>query len=295
MEFVFKDLVTKCWWSWAGLVVAFVLGTSLATNTSLSAASQGWLAIGSYLTLVTFFWHPLLKAAKASHKHLLTVCIWSFVLVILGLGLSFYAFYSFAGTQSTKYDKLLNVVPVFVAIWAAGLGWFVHFRLSTKAHRTNNAFSIIMEMRKSSEFLKRQELLTKHFPPGSPTIEPLYVEFFPADSIQKLYRDAGENAPDKVALERAEAIVALKYVLNYFEFMAVGIEAGDLDEDLLYDTISTTVVRLYERSRPLAIYYTSDGPAGGAQPLAWTALDALVKDWKHRINIDMTAIAAQKK
>jgi len=288
MEFVFKDLVTKCWWSWAALgaaiVFAAITGSGIA-NSSLSGPGQGWLAIAAYVSLCIFFVRPLVNAAYAGPRHLLTVCLWSFLLVILGIFLSFFAFYSIFGNDTTSYDKVLNVVPVFVAIWAAAVGWFVHFRLSTKAHRTNNAFAIIMETRKSAEYLKRYELVAKHFPAGGGPIPDSYKPFFPTRTLSELMKRSAEGEEvSPVDIERAEAINALKYVLNYFEFMAVGIRAGDLDEDLVYDTISSTVVGLYERAGPLLDYYNAAGPGGGAQPLACTDLTRLATSWRARLN-----------
>lgn len=292
MEHVFKDLVTKCWWSWlallAAVIVAAFAGGGIA-NGALSQPAQGWLAVLAYLLLCIFFCHPLLKAANAGHRHLLTVLVWSFLLVVLFILLSFFAFYSIFGTaQPGGYDKVLNVVPVFVAIWAAAVGWLVHFRLTTKAHRTNNAFAIIMETRKSGEFLKRYELVMRHFPAGQGEIPESYRECFPTAALRDLIQSKshGETV-DEALIERAEAINALKYVLNYFEFMAVGIRAGDLDEDLLYSTISTTVVGICERSKPLLNYYHSPAPGGGAQPLACADLVKLAERWRQRLNQDI--------
>jgi len=299
MDFVFRDLITKCWWSWLALCCAVIVaagtGAGIASG-GLSPPAQGWLAILAYLFLCVFFCHPVAKAAYAGHQHLLTVVVWSFVLVVLFILLSYFAFYSIFSSAGTGYDKVLNVVPVFVAIWAAGVGWLVHFRLTTKAHRTNNGFAIIMETRKSGEFLKRHELVMKHFPAGSGEIPESYKAFFPPPTLRDLLqrRARGETVLDQ-DIERAEAINALKYVLNYFEFMAVGIRAGDLDEDLLYSTISTTVVGLYERSKPLLSYYNSSAPGGGAQPLACADLVKLAERWRQRLNQDIADHANGKR
>lgn len=296
MEYVFRDLVTKCWWSWLALLAAVICTAVLAASPAISDVQQGWLAIAAYVSLAIFFAYPLKAAAYAGHRHLLTVCIWSFVLVLLGIALWYYAFYRFAGADSTKYDKLLNVVPVFVAIWAAACGWLVHFRLSTKAHRTNNAFGILMEMRKSGEFLSRYLTVTKHFPFGLPTIPREYHDYFPTAKLKELTAaaQAAGKEVDQVDKERVEAIAALRYMLNYFEFMAVGIKAGDLDEDLLYDTISTSVVSIYERCQPMIDYVRGPLPAGGGQPLAFIAMEALVYRWTIRLNNDKAAHANKK-
>lgn len=291
MDFVFKDLVTKCWWSWVSLLVAVVLLVVVAVGTAsgwISGPGQGWLGMLAYTALCFFFAKPLLVAAYAGHKHLPTVCIWTGVLVGLFIVMSIHSFYAFFGKAPAHYDKVLNVIPVVVAIWAAGLGWLVHFRLTSKAHRTNNAFSIIMEMRKSSEFLKRVELVSRHFPPGSVTIPNEYNASFGSSTLHDLYKTSRETGQeiDALALERAEAIMALKYVLNYYEFMSVGIKEGDLDEELLYETIGPMVVRTFDRSANLIRYVNVAAPAGAGQPLAFTELRKVVNRWRVRVNND---------
>lgn len=285
MEFVFKDLKVPQAWAWVALIVCGVLLAALIFSTKLTRPAQGAVAIAAYVALAIYFWPCLLRAAHEDHRHLLTVVIWSFVLVILGIGTSFYAFFALAGAEHAKYDKLLNVVPVFVAIWAAAVGWLIHFKLTTKAHRTNNAFSIIMETRKSAEFLKRAEIATKHFPPGTRAIPTDYSRFFAPDSLKNLHADvaAGRAVADS-DFEKAEAVLALKYLLNYYEFMAVGIRAGDLDENLIFDTISTTVTNLFSRAGPL-VNYTSDGNNNGSHPMTYCDLRALVDRWKKRAAI----------
>lgn len=291
MEFIFKDLVTKCWWSWVALAASVIAAVTLASSPVITNTQQAWLAIFAYVMLCIFFMQPLLIAAK-SHKHLLTVCVWSFVLVLVGIALVFYAYYRFA-EDPTKYDKLLNVVPVFVAIWAAALGWLIHFRLTTKAHRTNNAFAIIMEMRKSTEILKKHEMASKHFPPGTTSIPQEYHPYFSSEIFRQLSENAAreQRVIDPSALDKAEAIAALRYMLNYFEFMAVGIRAGDLDEDLLYDTISTTVVGMVERSSQLIDYARADRPGGAGQPLAMVDVSDLAQRWRQRLNTDIATRA----
>lgn len=276
MEHVFKDLKTDQKWAWASLVLCGLLLSGLILSPRLTDLWQGVVAIAAYLALCVFFWPSLLKAAHQDHRHLLTVCVWSFVLVILLITVSFYSFFKVAGSDSTKYDKLLNVVPVFVAIWAAAVGWLIHFRITTKAHRTNNAFAIIMETRKSSEYLKRQELVQKHFPPNVNAVDSEYHQYSAADSLKKLIR-AGASEAD---MEKAEAVLALKYMLNYFEFMAVGIKAGDLDENLLFETVSSTVLRLHLRAQSY-ITFTVD-PQQGGQPMAYCDLRLLAQRWKVR-------------
>ncbi|QGW65917.1 DUF4760 domain-containing protein [Lysobacter soli] len=285
MEHVFKDLKVSQAWAWIALIVCGVLLAALIFSPVLTPQARGGLAIAAYLALAIYFWPCLLAAAHKDHRHLLTVVIWSFVLVILGIATSFYSFFAIAGDEHVKYDKLLNVVPVFVAIWAAAVGWLIHFKLTSKAHRTNNAFAIIMETRKSSEFLKRAELVSRHFPPGTRTIPKEYHEYFDPGSLKKLLDDKAAGRPVADAdLEKAEAIASLKYILNYYEFMAVGIRVGDLDETLVFDTISNHVVKLFERSTAF-VNYNVNPDNNGSHPKTYCDLRDLVQGWKTKAAI----------
>ena len=278
MEHIFEDLKTDRFWAWGALTLCVVLIVFLFDLPALTSPGRGFVAIGAWLSLCVFLWPSLMKAAHEDHRHVLTVCIWSAVAMLIGIAAIVYGYYAITGTEYAKYDKLLNIVPVFVAIWAAALGWFVHFKLTSKAHRTNNAFSIIMETRKSSEFLRKQEVVTRNFPPGSGEMPPEYHPFLAGSSLKTLNADPTASQADK---DKAEAVLALKYVLNYYEFMAVGIRAGDLDEALLYDTIHPSVCALFDRAQPLVVYMSTPSNPGG-DATAYCDLKLLVGRWKKK-------------
>ncbi len=285
MEHVFKDLLTKCWWSWLSLLIA-VIAFVLCVGNGMSGVGKAVAATVSYFALCGFFVYPLFKAAYGRKKSIITVCLWSFVLLVLWLVVFHYNYYAWmpsVGVSPDSYSKILNLVPVMVAIWAAGLGWFVHFKLSTLAHRTNNSFAMTMETTRSTEFLKRQEIVSKHFPPGTQEIPKEYHAYFKGSAL----RDA-LNAQPRVQddIHRAQAMHALKHMLNFYEFMAVGIKMGDLDEELLYQTNCVQVVNLFTRAKSYVDYVVMDAPAGAGQPLAFCELRSLVERWRRRIQVD---------
>ena len=47
------------------------------------------------------------------------------------------------------------------------------------------------------------------------------------------------NDPNKIS-----AIEGFKYLLNFFEFMAIGIHAGDLDEKMLRESLKSILITL---------------------------------------------------
>jgi hypothetical protein len=274
MEHIFSDIGKAPRWIWAFLIAWFFVLAVIVLSPKLSPVGQAWASVLDFGLLCAFFAPVVFRAARGNHRHLLTVVVWTFVLIIIGIATAFFAFYNLAGVDYTKYDKILNVVPVFVAIWAAAVGWLIHFKLTNKSHRTNNAFSIIMETRKSPEYLARVKLIAKHFPPGTRDIPQGYEAYFDSERISQALK-----SDDDVAKERAEAVLALKYILNYFEFMAVGIRVGDLDEDLIFDTVNTTVCSLYARANRYINYSCDEGNAGSHRQ-TYCELKTLVPKWK---------------
>jgi hypothetical protein len=284
MEFVLKDLLTKRVAPWVCLVAAAVI--FLCTLTAeMSQSLQGWLVVLAYVLCSTYLGTVVYRAACQNHKHLLTVCIWSFVIVLLGVATTYFAFFAIVGDEYDKYSKVLNIVPVLVAIWAASVGWLIHFRLTTKASRTNNAFSIVMETRKSSEFLARQGLVFRHFPPGC-NVDDSYAKYFPRETLKGMYLQADwdEKQIAPVDLEKAKAIDALKYLLNYYEFVAAGIRAGDLDEVMCLESFGGTVTGLCKRANLYIQYIQAEKPTGAGEPLAYEALLAMCPKWERRLD-----------
>lgn len=281
MQRVWQDLEQSKGLLPKGLLFASVIIGAVAFASPVSSASRGWLCLASYVCFAGYLAPCLYAAAYAGHRHLLTVCVWSSVLVVLGIAVAHYAFYLVAGSNAPSYDSILSVVPVFVAIWAASVGWLIHFRITSKAQRTSHSFAIIMEMRKSTEIMSRLEMVSRHFPPGKPMSTADYAPFFPSDSLNALH-SAADWIPwriERKSLEMAEAVAALRYVLNYFEFMAAGWKAGDLDEEILRETISPIVRGVWKRAEPYVTYLRAEMPSGAGQAEAYEHLEDLVDIW----------------
>lgn len=116
---------------------------------------------------------------------------------------------------------------LFIAAGFSALsGWIVAaiiaLRNSTKQHTINT----LLQSRLSTAFNEKAKELTKHFPGKTAVTE------------------ADLTDPTKL-----EGIQAIKYLLNYHEFIAIGISQRDLDESLLKESIQGIVAGLYDRSR----------------------------------------------
>lgn len=282
MEHLFQDVKPDGFVKWLGSLlfvgglVFLLCAEGLVGFVGLSDVARGFTVIAVYCAMLAFFVPSIVAAAHKDHEHLISVGVWSFVVAVGTIGAMIYVFFAFFGDNASKYDKLLNILPVIIAMWAASIGWLVHFKMSSKVHRTNNSFAIIMEMRKNSEFLKRNEMIAKHFPPGVDEIPTKYRPYFcPKVCGSILLSKGNEDAKDDV-----DAIRAVRYMLNYYEFIASGIRAGDLDEKLIFDTLHSVIVSQYDRFS-LIIDHASQKNIG-SDPSHWCELRDLVKKWKAR-------------
>ena len=284
MTRIFKDLCDVPWWGWLMLPLLIILLT-LAGSGAYMARTTVWLVLAAFLALTLFLAPVILSSGKKGHKHVPAVCAWTIVWFLAAIGTFFYWYFRWMpGSERDSVERILNVVPVLTAIVAAGLGWYVHYQFSAKAQRTNSAFALVMEMQKSSEYIRRNEIVRDHFPPSLKEIPQEYVEFFPADSVKKARDEAASNSSvDPKRLERAEAIASLRYILNFYEFMAVGVRSNDLDCDLLVETVGQIVIGRFSRAEKFVHWIRS--PTGQAQELAFEHLEVICREWSHRVEV----------
>lgn len=284
MDRIFTDLKYVPVWSWLALLVSLVTLT-LACSGAYGARAVVLLAVSAHLGLSFFLAPGVFRAAKKGHKHVPTVCVWTIVWLSSAVAAFLYWFFNWPGfTATAQNDRILNVVPVLTGIVFGGLGWYVHYQFSARTQRMNSSFALVMEMMKSSEYLARNALVSEHFPPSVPEIPDEYTQFF-APGAEKRLKDAATDVDPvcPIKLEQAKAIAALRYLLNYYEFMAVGVRANDIDCDLLLDTVGHIVVNRYKRSLRLVKWIRDAKPLGAGQDLAFEHLEWMCRDWEPRL------------
>lgn len=288
------EMTARNVWVFAASVVALIISVVLdVIDHPGTTELQAWLYLAILAAFLAATVPPVFRLGRKDNPNLTQVCLLSALVITVALVGGYVIFYRFfpAPQAAAGYDRILNLPPVLVAIWAAGMGWYVHYHVSQRNARTKNAFDLVMQTRTSAEYQKSFALVTRFYPFGS-TIPPEDGIYFKSDTIKKLsdeLQDAKQATGDnkkkiseiEYRLERANAILSLKSVLNYFEFMAVGLAKRDLDEQLLYDTIGVTVVSIYDRAKTFIEHVQGDG-----QCLAYSSLAPLVKEWRRRIHAE---------
>jgi hypothetical protein len=155
--------------------------------------------------------------------------------------------------------------------FTAMLGWMssalVTVRNSVKQHTINT----LLQTRLSATYMDRAKLITDTF--GKPGAE-----------IKQLPADYEKSLP-------VEVMNAVRYHLNYFEFIAVGIRHGDLDEQLMRSTLRGILVAQCALTKPLIDNYRKD--AGGKPTRTFEHLLWLLERWKdpYRVQYDNAGAA----
>jgi Domain of unknown function (DUF4760) len=288
------------WVFLAFAVIAAAIAIVRYLDTGILLSNRiAWCTVAAMVLLAAGVIGPIISLSRCGHTVVAQVCVVSGVTVLLETIGFYFGYFAFIGPDSidhanafNAFEKILNVPPVLVAIWAAAIGWYVSYQAGNKNQRTANAFSIVMQTRTNAEFLRNQDMVRRHFP--VPTkIEEKHRPFFASSSLNVALErlavlktaatpNLAEIAEIKANIKKIRAIRSFTYLMNFYEFMAVGIGSKDLDEDMLYQTISTSVVSTYRRGALLTAFYKSE--AGGSQALVFQYLDKLVKKWEEDLH-----------
>jgi hypothetical protein len=247
------------------LALAVVAVTFNAINDVLLTEHRVlWLSI---LTLLYFLAvvPPVANMTKYRHKHVLYVVLWGLISLAFVLVVSYLFFFAIAQTdaQQKQWDRILNLPPILAAAIAAAIGWYAAHQFSAQSNRTNSSFSLVMQTRCNDEFVMQARCFSSAFPPPI-VLDQSHQRYFSVDLRGRLDYLKRIDASNLTPAEASElqsineqvvlGMYAARYLLNFYEFMAYAIYAGDLDEDLLYETISPAVVGLFDRVKALRDY-----------------------------------------
>ncbi|NOX43761.1 MAG: DUF4760 domain-containing protein [Gammaproteobacteria bacterium] len=117
-------------------------------------------------------------------------------------------------------DVTLTPVIIFFSMLVALTGWLVAAGVSLYNSTKQHTINILLQSRLSDTFKGYREKTAKSYPEN-----PKLICVPQKDIDEYLSGDLGKD--------KTESLDAMKYLLNYYEFIAAGILSGDLDETLL--------------------------------------------------------------
>lgn len=125
-----------------------------------------------------------------------------------------------------KAEHVLAVLGVSSAICGWLIAGIINLRNSIRQH----TISTLLQSRLSATYMKYADDLSRHY------------EAF--DRRRKENPALREVATDGVD------VPSLRYILNYFEFIAIGVKRGDLEEEMLRDSLKSILKKNVAMSRP---------------------------------------------
>ncbi|NOR31752.1 MAG: DUF4760 domain-containing protein [Sulfitobacter sp.] len=201
-----------------------------------------------------------------------TLCIFLLILMPLASASLSSVYALFPNNPNPQYTAFLTATGTIVAaisVVAAILTFWYSSRIARRAQRKQHTITVLLETRLSSEFQGTTEKRRAHFP------EYTDVTFDDWNAARNAtpWPGASSKVIDIYKVRRDSAL-ALTTLLNYYEFLAVGIIEGDLDEDMLKKTLRSIMCNLVDDSRHLI--------AGMQQvnPNTYEHLTALYGQWR---------------
>ncbi|MCH9269024.1 DUF4760 domain-containing protein [Pantoea ananatis] len=136
-----------------------------------------------------------------------------------------------------KYQTALSII---VAGSIAGMGWWIQFITSAASDRRKHTLNVVLSTRTCSEYQNHLRNFTRLWRGN---------RYIPKELCE--WRDDPDNPKfknAKVPDEIVNGINGLLYILNFFEFLAQGIKANDLDDKLLRECFCGFVEGLERRA-----------------------------------------------
>jgi hypothetical protein len=165
---------------------------------------------------------------------------------------------------STSYVTVLGGLAIVVWAWIAKepsvaailssglfatLGWIITQRNTRKASRKQHTFNLLLELRKNANFDYHIANIYRMYPPDV-RLPIAHVERRLDERTDWKKYDGNPNA--KPTLPIIESVL---WIANLYEFIAVGILNGDLDEQFMKESYRGMFCRYYSKVRPIIETY----------------------------------------
>lgn len=209
--------------------------------------------------------YPIRHAAPRSPDGAAVLAVAAVVVVLIVVPIHAFAPRA-AEAGDILYDNVIAALSVAVATFglAAALATYVlTSRAQQRQARIRHSFDVLFQVRMSQEFRVQRERRHAIFPEDT---EISWHDW-------KRARDGDLTTRHSRAEQRAGA-EALLFLLNYYEFLALGIAMGDLDEEMLRRSLRGIMCNMEDDAR-----FVIAG-VRGVNPLAYDNLCRLYESWR---------------
>jgi hypothetical protein len=138
------------------------------------------------------------------------------------------------------YDQ--STFNVLLVGYLATVGWIYTNYNNTMHQHKAHTMNVLIQMRNSAEFQRHRLNLFASYPIGTKV---------KTEDITKLKAQRADKTSYDIASNKIPAMDSALYVLNYYEFISVGVLAGDLDESMIKETLGAIFVNFHDHVRPI--------------------------------------------
>lgn len=179
--------------------------------------------------------------------------------LLAGVGL-----WHLAQTHLSKPDSNPIALVGYSAALVALAGWMIQAWISVRNSRKQHTMNVLLQTRLNPQFADHANRISKKFPAGAPI------------TYKEITKPENEAEYDSV-----------RWVLNYYEFIAAGISHGDLDEPLMMDCICTQMSLFCGRAEDVIQCLREEDAQGNpsqARARVLKSLRQLLPRWREKAN-----------
>lgn len=172
-------------------------------------------------------------------------------------------------------DHLIQTLTSFFAAAAVAIGWLVHAHTQKNALRRQHTVNVLNSSRMSEVYQEKLEQYNQRYTQYREISEldvKTYLDNRKGNKENKENKEGVKDSGDEA--EAIKSIRAAIYLLNFYEFIAVGISKGDLDDDYLYETVSYITFSLRNTSQKLILELRKD------EQSVFEHLDKMLARWE---------------
>lgn len=239
---------------------ASVMGAADSVATSYFMNISAVVYAVALCSLVYAFLYPLIKIRKFPHGR--TVSNVSAVLLLIVTIIS--VIIILKRTAIVDRDDLSGTLAVIAAI-AGVTGWVVNHQIAASNNRVNQTLNLILQTRISSVYQDHENSIRSVY-----TRTDIISAADVKDWVENPVRPHDDVACAIGSCTKKEKLLTIKdkkhkalssccYMLNYYEFLASGVNAGLLDEELLYQTVGGMLLRQNDQMRAVIEHFRSSG------------------------------------
>ena len=201
-----------------------------------------------------------------------STCFALLILYLIGglmwssLSLAYQAIPETHSPRFTAFSGISATIVAFLGVGAAIFTFWFNALLARRAQRKQHTITILLETRLSAEFRETKEKRRIQYP------EFKDIHFLDWKNDRNATRDWDGGTGDGSG--RRESADALLTLLNHYEFLALGIELNDLDEDLLKRSIRGIMCSLVDDARDVISHVRESNPN------TYEHLTKLYNDWR---------------